>query len=145
MNPITHSWWSSVAHDTESKCAIFLLLAAISTGQRPDVAAGQERSQIEAQPKTTQKTPVAQMPPNCIADKSGFKDKSYVVELANLCERRVRCKINAYIVTSRGPTSGRKTLTLAPASKGAAAHKVYVMKLTEAGGTADVSRQCKML
>lgn len=87
---------------------------------------------------------IAQMPSNCIADKSGFKGKAYVVELANLCELHVRCKINAYVVTSRGPTRGRKTLTLAPASKGAAAHKVYVMKLTEAGGTADVSRQCKV-
>lgn len=104
-----------------SKCATFLLLAA---GMYAPA--------------------IAQMPSNCIADKSGFKGKAYVVELANLCELHVRCKINAYVVTSRGPTRGRKTLTLAPASKGAAAHKVYIMKLTEAGGTADVSRQCKV-
>ena len=119
---------------------------AIAAKRSADVVAGQESSQIEAQPEMTQKTPVPQKPPNCIADKLGFKpDKTYVVELANLCELRMRCKINAYVVTSRGPMTGRKTLTLAPTSKGAAAHKVYVMKLKEAGGTADVSRQCKVL
>jgi hypothetical protein len=134
-----------------SKCAAVLLLAAalcapaIAIEQNSDNAVRQEQPQIETESKMTEKMPVAETPSNCVADKSGFKDKTYVVELANLCERRMRCQINAYVVTSRGPIKGRKTLTLAPVSKGAAARKVYVMKLTEAGGTADVSRHCKEL
>jgi hypothetical protein len=76
----------------KSTSMIFLLLVAalctpaIAIEQDPDNAARQKQSQIEAESKMTEKMPVAEMPPNCFADKSGFKDKSYVVELANRCE-----------------------------------------------------------
>jgi hypothetical protein len=117
-------------------------LPNLPPGQEPPAAvAQQEPSQLETQQQAAPKKP-----PNCIADKAGFKpNKTFVIEISNRCELRVRCTVSAYIVTSRGPTSGRKVLTLAPVSKGAAAHKTYVIRLNEAGGMANSSHSCKVL
>ena len=53
--------------------------------------------------------------------------------------------MRAYIVNSAGPTKGKATLTLEPASKGADARKVYVIKLKESYGQANSSQSCETL
>jgi hypothetical protein len=103
----------------------------------------------EQQQETQQQEPAVPVPtgkPKCIQQKDTFTEaKTFVIELSNACEQRMRCTVHAYVVNSRGPTKGFATLTLAPASKGAAAHRSYVMKLKESYGSAEVSRSCKVL
>ena len=84
----------------------------------------------------------------CIADSGGFKmsDGSavYTIELANKCEQRLRCRVYAYITSSKGPVQGHATIVLAPKSGGAAAKKSYVMKVKMMGGMAQSSRECRV-
>jgi hypothetical protein len=133
-------------HAAITFAAAFLLAAGIGASasaakRSPDGPRGQQPPQQEQAPAPT---PPEQ--PKCIAQKDDFRpDKTFVVELTNSCERRVRCTIHAYVVNSRGPTKGQATLMLSPAAKGAAARKEFVMKLKEAYGSADVSRRCKEL
>jgi hypothetical protein len=130
-----------------SKFAVAALIAACacivaSAGARSaEVAPGQQPPQSQA---PTKEQP--QQPPNCVASKEQFKpNKTFVIDFVNSCERRVRCTIHAYVVTSRGPKRGHKTLTLGPKSKGKAAHKSYVMRIGEAGGEANTSHKCRVL
>lgn len=135
-------------HAAARLAAAILLAAGIgasaSAAKRgPDRPPGQQPPQ---QQQTQQPAPTPPEQPKCISQKDDFKpDKTFVVELTNSCERRMRCTIRAYVVNSCGPTKGQATLTLARASKGAAARKAFVMKLKEAYGSADVSRRCKEL
>jgi hypothetical protein len=69
---------------------------------------------------------------------------TFVIGLANKCDKRLKCTIDAYVVGAKGPASGHTTLILGAASSGAAAKKTYAMKVKAAGGTAQVSRQCRV-
>ena len=100
----------------------------------------------DGQTQAAQPAPLPPEKPVCIAETTTFTaKKTFVVALTNSCEQRMRCTVNAYVVNSRGPASGRATLTLAPGSKGAASRKAYVMKLKENYGSANVSRSCRMV
>jgi hypothetical protein len=137
-------------------CAAFLGLAVglscATPGLTQKVAAPPDG---QALPPDGQTPPSeTQMPPEpsdgkCITDEGGFRQNAgaatFVIALHNNCEKRVRCTVNAYIVTAMGPTTGRSVLTLGPKSQGAAAHKSYVMKIKSAGGMANVARDCKFL
>jgi len=83
----------------------------------------------------------------CVSHDAGFKERSgkpvFVIALQNICEKRMRCVVNAYLTTSRGPTKFRAAMTLAPQSRGKAAHKSHVTPLRENGGTATTSHSCK--
>lgn len=83
----------------------------------------------------------------CITDDAGFWTQdgahTFKVKLTNACEARQRCTVSVYIVNSQGPQQGKETLTLAPKSKGAGAEQTFVMKVAQAGGMANVSRQCQ--
>jgi hypothetical protein len=83
----------------------------------------------------------------CVTDDAGFWTQdgahTFKVKLTNACEVRQRCTVNVYIVNSQGPQQGTGTLTLAPKSKGADSEQSYVMKVAQAGGMANVSRQCR--
>ncbi len=83
----------------------------------------------------------------CVSDDAGFFTQDgtpvFKVKLMNACEARLRCTVSVYIVNSQGPQQGKETLTLAPKSNGAAAEQTYVMKVAQAGGMANVSRQCR--
>ena len=85
---------------------------------------------------------------NCISDSGGFKRvgdaATYTIELANKCEERLKCRVYAYITSSKGPVQGHATMILAPKSKGAAAKKSYVMKVKMMGGMAQSSRECRV-
>jgi hypothetical protein len=87
-----------------------------------------------------------QKPKHCVSRQPGFWTHkgvhSFKVALANSCERRQRCTVNIYLVTSRGPQQHRATLTLAKASRGKGAQKDYVIRTPENGGSAQVSMKC---
>jgi hypothetical protein len=68
---------------------------------------------------------------------------TFVIGLSNKCDKRLKCTIDAYVVGAKGPSSGHATLVLGAASSGAAATKSYAMAVKMAGGTAQVSRQCR--
>jgi hypothetical protein len=70
---------------------------------------------------------------------------TYVIGLANTCDKRIKCTIDAYVVGAKGPASGHATMILGTQSSGAAASKTYAMKVKAAGGTAQVSRGCQFL
>ena len=69
---------------------------------------------------------------------------TFVIGLANKCDKRLKCTIDAYVVGAKGPSSGHTTLILDATSSGAAAKQSYAMKVKMAGGTAQVSRQCRV-
>jgi hypothetical protein len=70
---------------------------------------------------------------------------AYVIGVANTCDKRIKCKINAYVVGAKGPASGETTMILGVQLSGAAASKSYAMKVKASGGTAQVSRDCRFL
>jgi hypothetical protein len=123
--------------------AIALLLASAigarafagddTSGQRPP-----NDAQQDGQQPTNERT--------CIVHNEDFTaSKTFVIELTNTCEQRIRCTLHAYIVNASGPTKGEATLTLEPASKGADARKVYTVKLKESYGEANTSQSCETL
>lgn len=67
------------------------------------------------------------------------------MELTNTCEQRFRCTVRAYIVNAAGPTRDEAVLTLEPASKGAEARKVHIVRLKESYGEAHSSQSCEAL
>jgi hypothetical protein len=70
---------------------------------------------------------------------------TYVIGLSNTCGKRIKCTIDAYVVGAKGPAAGHTTVTLGAQSSGTAAAKTYAMKVKAAGGTAQVSRDCRFL
>jgi len=69
---------------------------------------------------------------------------TYVIGLQNRCDKRLRCKIYAYVVGAKGPSSAQTTLILGAVSSRAAAKGTYAMPVKAAGGTAQVSRECRV-
>jgi hypothetical protein len=67
---------------------------------------------------------------------------TFVIGLTNKCDKRLKCKIFAYVVGAKGPSSGQTTMILGAKSSGAAATNTYAMRVKAAGGTAQVSREC---
>ena len=67
-----------------------------------------------SEPADAQTTPQAAQPTeekDCVTDTgSGFRQDgrsaSYVIELQNNCERRLKCEVSAFIITAKGQTSG---------------------------------------
>ena len=88
-----------------------------------------------------------QQPDDCLNGNAGFQTQgnvnSFVVAIENSCEKRFRCRVYAYIISAKGPTSGHGTVILGPKSSGNAAKKSYLIKVKMSGGSAQVSRECK--
>jgi hypothetical protein len=72
------------------------------------------------------------------------KTVTYVIGLENKCDKRLKCEIFANVTGAKGTSLGHTTLILGARSSGAAAKKSYAMKVKAAGGTAQVSRGCRM-
>jgi hypothetical protein len=85
----------------------------------------------------------------CLAETGDYQTHgsavTYAIGLTNSCDKRIRCVIDAYVVGAKGPTSGHAVMVLGAKSSGAAATKIYTMKVKAFGGTAQVSRDCKAL
>ena len=90
-----------------------------------------------------------QTPPEekkCVINNSDFTpNNTYVMELTNTCEQRVRCTVKAYITNAGGATRDEAVLTLEPASRGAGARKVHIVKLKDSYGMAQSSQSCEGL
>ena len=100
-------------------------------------------------PPAEVKPPEPVKPPECISDNSSFwttgKTKGFRVSLTNSCEKRMRCTVNAYIVTSHGPFKGKAKLMLGPKSNIKTATKTHMFDLKATGGMANLSRDCKAI
>jgi hypothetical protein len=69
---------------------------------------------------------------------------TFVIGLANKCDKRLKCAIFANVTGAKGSSMGHTTIILGAKSSGAAAKKSYAMKVKAAGGTAQVSRDCRV-
>jgi hypothetical protein len=90
-----------------------------------------------------------QTPPEqrkCVVNNSDFTpNNTYVMELTNTCEQRIRCTVKAYITNAGGATRDEAVLTLEPASNGTGARKVHIVKLKDSYGMAQSSQSCEAL
>jgi hypothetical protein len=68
----------------------------------------------------------------------------YVIGITNTCDARLRCQIFANVTGAKGSSLGHTVMTLGPAASGAAAQQSHTMRVKAAGGTAQVSRDCKV-
>ncbi len=86
---------------------------------------------------------------NCISEDDKFKaignKPGFAITLQNLCERRMKCEVFAYITTAKGPTQARGTLVLAPKSRGEAAKATYAVRVKMMGGNTTSTRECRAL
>ena len=86
-------------------------------------------------------------PARCTSEQSGFRAQNgvntFFVEVTSACEKRQRCTINAYVVSSRGARAAQGTVTLGKASPGQEAKKTWTMRMAENGGMANMSWSCK--
>ena len=138
---------------TVKSASIAIGLALVLAGGVASVASAQSADGPDSQrPPADQQAPAdqqTQQKPDCVKSNTDFKQNgkaaTFVIELQNSCEMRLKCTVDAYVVGARGPAQGHATLILAPKSKGAAATKAYVMKVKSAGGMANVSHACKAI
>jgi hypothetical protein len=72
------------------------------------------------------------------------KTVTFVIGLTNKCDKRLKCAIFANVTGARGSSLGHTTMILGAKSSGSAAKKSYAMKVKAAGGTAQVSRDCRV-
>jgi hypothetical protein len=130
---------------TKAQCLAVAALILCGNFALPAVAqnapaAGQEPPPV-ADPGTTSQY-------NCISDEGKYighgKSVVYRIELTNKCEQRLKCRVFAYTISSKGPAHGNTTLILAPKSRGAAATQAYPLKVKAVGGLATVSRECRV-
>jgi hypothetical protein len=85
----------------------------------------------------------------CIEENDGFKMRGkqpiFVMELANKCEQRIKCKIFIYMTSAKGPSQARGTIVLGAKSSGAGAKKSFTMRSKMNGGSAQSARECRAL
>jgi hypothetical protein len=94
--------------------------------------------------KPTDATTATKDVQSCLDETGDFvahgKVFTYVIGLENKCTKRVKCTVDAYITGAKGPVSVHTVMTLDAKSK-----KTYAAKVKTSGGTAEVSRDCKVL
>ena len=100
-------------------------LSRCLSGCWPAAAQTQTRAASEPPPKADAGTTVQA---KCIDENDHYvrsgKQPLFVIELANLCEQRMKCRVFAYVTSAKGAAQGRGTIVLAPKSQGAAAKNV---------------------
>ena len=137
------------------------VVALVSAGavQAADARAADQPLPQDRAPKDSAQLPSGdsgQTPPKdkpqdvaeCVSDEANFKQKggvaTFVVDVKNSCDKRVKCVVSAYLITATGAAQGQTTLILAPQSEGAGSEQSFVMDIKSAGGMANVSRQCEV-
>src|SRR5271169_3989710 len=118
----------------------------------PDTSPQLPSNPLPGTPSAAQTTPVPDPgttgQASCIEETGDYQTHgnavTFVIGLANKCDKRLKCTIDAYVVGAKGPSSGHTTMILGATSSGAAAKKSYAMIVKAAGGTAQVSRQCRV-
>jgi hypothetical protein len=121
-------------------CGCFSAAAETQTQTLSVPVSGQEPPPV-ADPGTTGQL-------KCISEDDHYvrlgKGVGFRIELTNLCEQRIKCKVFAYITSAKGPAQGRGTIVLAPKSRGAAAKNSYTMKAKMNGGSSQSTRECRV-
>lgn len=131
------------------ECKSVLKLSTLALALCVGLAAAAEDADKAAAPKQAP-TPDAGATgqSNCIEQTGGYQTQgkafTFVIGLENKCDKRLRCEVFAYVVGAKGPSSGRTIMILGPRSSGTAAKKTYAMKVKAPGGTAQVSRECRV-
>lgn len=119
--------------------ALILSACFAAAAQTQTAATGQEPPQADA--GTTGQS-------KCIDEDDHYrmrgKQPTLVIELANRCEQRLKCRVFAYVTSAKGAAQGRGTVVLAPKSHGAAAKQSYTMKVKMIGGSSQSARECKV-
>jgi hypothetical protein len=86
---------------------------------------------------------------NCLQETGDYVTRGkavfYVIGITNTCKARLRCEIFANVTGARGSSLGHTIMILGAARSGDGAKKTYAMHVRAAGGTAEVSRECKVL
>jgi hypothetical protein len=86
---------------------------------------------------------------DCIDENDGYvmrgKQPMFVIQLENKCERRLSCKVFAYVTSAKGVAQGHGTLTLAAKSAGAAAKKSFTMRAKMVSGNSQSMRECRVI
>jgi hypothetical protein len=120
--------------------AALILSLSIAAAQAQTAATGQEPPP-KADAGTTGQS-------KCIDENDHYKMRgkqpTLVIELANRCEQRLKCRVFAYVTSAKGAAQGRGTIVLAPRSQGEAAKKSYAMKVKMIGGSSQSARECKV-
>ena len=85
----------------------------------------------------------------CIADVStDYREEgrkfTFTMNFQNECDRPIACVVDAYLVSSRGPSQGHTTLKFPPKAQ-APAKLSYTMQVKAIGGSAQYSRDCRFL
>ncbi len=130
-----------MTHAIRLFCAAALTCLAAAAQAQTAPTPGQEPPPV-ADPGTTGQF-------KCIEENDAFKMRgkqpSFVIELANKCERRIKCKVFVYITSAKGPSQGRGTIVLAAKSSGAGAKKSFTMRSKMNGGSSQSARECRAL
>jgi hypothetical protein len=127
-----------------AKLARLLSALVIASSLCGPALAGPEESGQPPPQQDQGQTPLEQR--KCVVNNSDFTpNATFVIELTNTCEQRYRCTVRAYITNAAGPTRDEAVLTLEPASRGAEARKVHIVKLRESYGEAQSSQSCEAL
>jgi hypothetical protein len=117
------------------------------------LAAAAQQTQTLSAPATGQEPPpVADAgttgQTKCISEEDHYvrldRGVGFRIELTNLCEQRMKCRVFAYITSAKGAAQGQGTIVLAPKSRGAAAKGTYTMKAKMNGGNSQSTRECRM-
>jgi hypothetical protein len=116
--------------------------SALPQNPRPGSAAPQAAQQLPAAPSAGDLQA-------CLNETGDYvtigKAVIYVIVIANSCDQRLRCEIFANVTGVKGSSLGHTIMTLGEAASGAAAKQTYSMCVKAAGGTVQVSRDCKAL
>ena len=132
-----------MTHAVRLFSAVALILSGcLGTAQAQTAPApGQEPPPV-ADPGTTGQR-------KCIDENDGFKMRgkqpTFVIELANKCERRIKCKVFVYMTSAKGASQARGTLVLGAKSSGASAKKSFTMRAKMNGGSSQSARECRAL
>jgi hypothetical protein len=85
----------------------------------------------------------------CIADlDTGYSDDAgkyfFTMNFQNNCDKPIKCTIEAYITSYRGPVSAHTVLHF-PAKEQTPAQKSYAVRVKAIGGVAQYGRDCSFI
>ena len=96
-------------------------------------------------PETTFATPSTDA--RCVKSDSHFKPADpqfwFEVVLSNSCAKQLACKVDASVTDAKGAHKGSGTLSLARGSAATPASATYRLEVGAAGGTGDVTYDCR--
>jgi hypothetical protein len=85
----------------------------------------------------------------CIADlDTGYSDNAgkyfFTMNFQNNCDKPIKCTIDAYITSYRGPVSAHTVLHFPPKEQ-SPAQKSYAVRVNAMGGVAQYGRDCSFI